>query len=234
MVTGVLSRLGLLLVIAGKLSLGRSFGLMPANRGIVSTGLYRLVRHPIYLGYLITHVAFVPRTPTPWNLLAAARRPRADGARGLRGAHAGARPKYRAYQQIVRWRVCRDCSEHQASGSGGPSLQPDDRRAEMAVRRIAERLDERVALERRPAPFPSAHRARGRGSAAPPADPPAPPPVRTPPPPRRHPGAGRSAGRSPPRLAPCAANRRPIHHFPSGRHRGQLLVRTVGGCFRVF
>ena len=54
---------GLLVVIAGKLSLGRSFGLMPANRGIVSTGLYRLVRHPIYLGYLITHDAFVAANP---------------------------------------------------------------------------------------------------------------------------------------------------------------------------
>ena len=30
---------------------------MPANRGIVCTGIYRVVRHPIYLGYSITHVA---------------------------------------------------------------------------------------------------------------------------------------------------------------------------------
>jgi hypothetical protein len=44
--TVALSAIGLLIVIGGKLSLGRSFGLMPANRGIVSTGLYRLVRHP--------------------------------------------------------------------------------------------------------------------------------------------------------------------------------------------
>ena len=53
---------------AGKLSLGRSFGLLPANRGIVSTGMYRLVRHPIYLGYLVTHVAFLFAHPTVWNL----------------------------------------------------------------------------------------------------------------------------------------------------------------------
>jgi protein-S-isoprenylcysteine O-methyltransferase Ste14 len=37
---------------------------MPANRGVVSTGLYRLVRHPIYMGYLITHAAFVAANPT--------------------------------------------------------------------------------------------------------------------------------------------------------------------------
>ena len=57
------------IVIGGKLSLGRSFGLMPANRGIVSTGLYRLVRHPIYLGYLITHVGFLLANATLWNVL---------------------------------------------------------------------------------------------------------------------------------------------------------------------
>ena len=63
-VTVLLSALGLLVVIGGKVSLGRSFGLMPANRGVVSTGLYRLVRHPIYMGYLITHVGFLAANPT--------------------------------------------------------------------------------------------------------------------------------------------------------------------------
>src|SRR4051812_22008225 len=45
--TVLLSAAGLSVVIAGKVSLGRSFGLMPANRGVVSQGLYRVVRHPI-------------------------------------------------------------------------------------------------------------------------------------------------------------------------------------------
>jgi protein-S-isoprenylcysteine O-methyltransferase Ste14 len=30
-----------------------------ANRGIVVEGPYRIVRHPIYLGYLVTHVGFL-------------------------------------------------------------------------------------------------------------------------------------------------------------------------------
>ena len=54
------SAIGLLVVIAGKMSLGRSFGLMPANRGVVSTGLYRLVRHPD-LSRLSHHARGVPR-----------------------------------------------------------------------------------------------------------------------------------------------------------------------------
>ena len=68
-VTVTISACGLIVVIGGKVSLGRSFGLMPANRGVVSTGLYRLVRHPIYMGYLITHVGFVAANPTIWNLM---------------------------------------------------------------------------------------------------------------------------------------------------------------------
>src|SRR5262249_18854291 len=42
--TAAISAAGLIVVVLGKLSLGRSFGLIPANRGIVSTGVYRFVR----------------------------------------------------------------------------------------------------------------------------------------------------------------------------------------------
>ncbi len=63
------SLLGVAIVIVGKLSLGRSFGLLPAHRGIVSSGLYRLVRHPIYLGYFLSHGAFLLANASPWNLM---------------------------------------------------------------------------------------------------------------------------------------------------------------------
>ena len=43
----------------GKAFLGRSFGIVAANRGVVVGGPYRLVRHPIYLGYLVTHAGFL-------------------------------------------------------------------------------------------------------------------------------------------------------------------------------
>jgi len=66
--TVMLSAVGLCLVVAGKIALGRSFGLVPANRGVVVRGPYSLVRHPIYTGYLITHAAFLMAHPAPWNV----------------------------------------------------------------------------------------------------------------------------------------------------------------------
>jgi protein-S-isoprenylcysteine O-methyltransferase Ste14 len=101
------SVIGLAIVIAGKLTLGRSFGLMPANRGIVSSGVYRLVRHPIYLGYLITHVAFIFANPTAWNVVVLTLGDIALLLRAVCEEQTLARDaSYREYQQLVRWRVC--------------------------------------------------------------------------------------------------------------------------------
>ena len=101
------SAVGLAIVIAGKITLGRSFGLMPANRGVVSSGVYRIVRHPIYLGYLITHAAFLVATPSAWNIAALLAADAALLARAVCEEQTLARDeRYRAYQQIVRWRVC--------------------------------------------------------------------------------------------------------------------------------
>ncbi len=50
-----------------RLYLGRRFGLLPANRGIVRRGPFRLVRHPIYLGWLVLSIGFVMVYPTIRN-----------------------------------------------------------------------------------------------------------------------------------------------------------------------
>jgi protein-S-isoprenylcysteine O-methyltransferase Ste14 len=80
---------------------------MPANRGIVSSGVYRLVRHPIYLGYLLTHAAYFAAMPSAWNVVALVVADIALLARAVREEQTLARDQqYRAYQQVVRWRVC--------------------------------------------------------------------------------------------------------------------------------
>ena len=104
--TVAISVIGLTVVIGGKLSLGRSFGLMPANRGVVSSGFYRVVRHPIYLGYLVTHFAFAAANPTPWNVALLVTSDLALMARAVCEERTLALDEsYREYRQSVRWRV---------------------------------------------------------------------------------------------------------------------------------
>jgi len=104
--TIAVTAIGLIIVVLGKLSLGRSFGLAPANRGIVRTGLYRFVRHPIYLGYLITHIGFVIANPASWNLVLLGVADVALMLRARREERTLAQdPAYREYLTQVRWRV---------------------------------------------------------------------------------------------------------------------------------
>ena len=51
--------LGLTCVIISFLTLGKSFGVVAANRGLKVGGPYRFVRHPIYFSHSITMLGFV-------------------------------------------------------------------------------------------------------------------------------------------------------------------------------
>lgn len=64
----VICSCGMLLTIWGKMVIGTSFGLLPATRQVVSSGPYRFVRHPIYVGYFVTHAGFLLSDFTVWNL----------------------------------------------------------------------------------------------------------------------------------------------------------------------
>jgi protein-S-isoprenylcysteine O-methyltransferase Ste14 len=59
---------GLCVNVSAKLALWRSFGLTAANRGVRAGGPYRLVRHPMYLGYFITEVGFLLGNPSASNI----------------------------------------------------------------------------------------------------------------------------------------------------------------------
>jgi hypothetical protein len=105
-VTAAVSASGLGVVVFGKVALGRSFGIAPANRGIVDRGPYRIVRHPIYAGYLLTHFAFFVAHPSPWN---AAVILIADGALVMRALIEErvlcADEQYRSYCGRVSWHL---------------------------------------------------------------------------------------------------------------------------------
>ena len=64
-----LTIVGLSMQLFAKLTLGRRFGVVAANRGICSSGPYRIVRHPIYFGYVMLHLGFFMLNPSVWNLL---------------------------------------------------------------------------------------------------------------------------------------------------------------------
>jgi protein-S-isoprenylcysteine O-methyltransferase Ste14 len=64
-----ITSLGLLFVLWTMVMLGRSFGIAPADRGVVQNGPYRLIRHPMYLGELISLAGGVIGDPSIWNIV---------------------------------------------------------------------------------------------------------------------------------------------------------------------
>jgi protein-S-isoprenylcysteine O-methyltransferase Ste14 len=102
--TAGLTAVGLIVVVIGKMTLGRSFGLAPANRGIVIAGPYAFVRHPIYSGYFVTHIAFVVAHPDVWTVALVAIADTALIVRALVEERVlDHDASYRAYCQRVGW-----------------------------------------------------------------------------------------------------------------------------------
>ncbi len=97
---------GLVVQLTSKLVLGRCFGLLPAVRGIVTRGPYRWVRHPIYGGYLIAHLAFLAANFSVRNLGVLSLLYAAQVWRMHREEFAmSANKDYLEYMQRVRWRL---------------------------------------------------------------------------------------------------------------------------------
>jgi protein-S-isoprenylcysteine O-methyltransferase Ste14 len=57
--SAALQVVGMLIQLGAKFHLRRSFGILPANRGIVVSGPYRFLRHPIYFGYFVNQAGFL-------------------------------------------------------------------------------------------------------------------------------------------------------------------------------
>lgn len=105
-VTAAFSFVGAMTAIVGVLSLNRSFGVVAANRGVVERGLYRVMRHPLYAGYIVSHVGFFLSAPTMWNF---ALWMLADGSQLARIHYEeqllSRDPQYVRYRERVRWRL---------------------------------------------------------------------------------------------------------------------------------
>lgn len=57
--------------VVSMLSLGRSFSIFSEVRELVTSGLYRWVRHPLYLGEMVAVWGYVIAWPAPWAIGAA-------------------------------------------------------------------------------------------------------------------------------------------------------------------
>ena len=88
------------------LSLGRSFGVVAANRGLRTGGAYRVVRHPVYACYLIVSAGYLLENPTRWNALVIAGFVAAQVVR-IREEESclAGDPAYTSYRAQVRYRL---------------------------------------------------------------------------------------------------------------------------------
>jgi protein-S-isoprenylcysteine O-methyltransferase Ste14 len=98
--------IGLVFALVSLGALGRSFGIVAANRGIKTRGPYRIVRHPAYAGYLVAYSGYVLENPSLVNLLllvtgTAFQVVRICHEERVLAADAG----YRRYRESVRFRL---------------------------------------------------------------------------------------------------------------------------------
>jgi len=103
---GVVLVMGTLVQVHAKVVLGRSFGCVPANRGLKDKGPYRFVRHPMYAGYMVSHFAFALMNPSAWNvamyvICTLLQVPRLLAEERLLDRD----ERYRRYRALVRYRV---------------------------------------------------------------------------------------------------------------------------------
>jgi len=102
----VLQSAGGALALAALLALGSRFGVLPAHRGLCTTGVYAYVRHPMYAAYLLAYLGHALREPSPANVaivgvVAYLLHVRARREEALLMAD----PDYAAYRARVRWRA---------------------------------------------------------------------------------------------------------------------------------
>jgi protein-S-isoprenylcysteine O-methyltransferase Ste14 len=99
----ILALVGLLFTLWALWTLGPSFGIAPADRGLVTKGPYRFLRHPMYAGALLNALGFLVTNLNPLNaaLFALAG---ASAILRIRWEEAVIRD-YTPYAAHVRWRL---------------------------------------------------------------------------------------------------------------------------------
>jgi protein-S-isoprenylcysteine O-methyltransferase Ste14 len=97
---------GICVSLAGLFSLNKSFGLVAVNRGVKTSGLYAVVRHPIYTGYFLSWGAYLAQNTTLTNAVIYAVFVTLELLRVVAEERVLSQdPDYAAYARATRWRV---------------------------------------------------------------------------------------------------------------------------------
>lgn len=97
---------GLGLQIVAIVSLNRSFGIVAANRGIRTRGLYSVVRHPLYASYAFSYTGFLLSQASTYNFTVVAFWVFFQGMRiRYEEEVLSLDPDYSAYMRRTRWRI---------------------------------------------------------------------------------------------------------------------------------
>jgi protein-S-isoprenylcysteine O-methyltransferase Ste14 len=85
--------------------LARSYGIVPANRGLVTSGPYALVRHPLYAAYLVGGAGYLIQSLSPWNIVVDCAAVTLQLVRVSREERHLDSHAYTQYRSHVRWRI---------------------------------------------------------------------------------------------------------------------------------
>ena len=97
---------GIALTQIARVYMGRSFGVLPANRGVVSKGPFSLIRHPIYFGWLVLSLGYAMSYPTARNIiLIVSTLPFMVWRIEQEETHLSEDPEYCTYERRVRFRL---------------------------------------------------------------------------------------------------------------------------------
>jgi protein-S-isoprenylcysteine O-methyltransferase Ste14 len=101
-----LQLVGLVAAIAALLALGRSFGFIAADRGLVTRGPYAVIRHPLYAAYIVIQTGYLLQSISLRNVLVLAGATACNLGRAWAEERVlAAAPGYEHYRQRVRWRL---------------------------------------------------------------------------------------------------------------------------------
>ena len=97
---------GVVAAIAALVALGRSFGFVAADRGLVTRGPYAVIRHPVYAAYVVIQVGYLLQSISVRNAVVLVFVTACNAGRACAEERVlAASPGYEPYRRRVPWRL---------------------------------------------------------------------------------------------------------------------------------